>query len=842
MPVTRVGVQAVTGSPGQIVDIDPARISATITNVGTVAVEYSTGAGWTSIAAGGSASISCDTHDLRLRRTGSGAYPAPVDIDWTAQSEGEANSLTALQAAAVSGDGKVPQGADWRAMQDALNGGRLTMAFDVPSLTEPLLIGSDTRIDVLPGVNVVSGGARFHNMLRVGNADYLNSQHAIEGTWVYCADEQAAYLEGTLTYTHPAATLTWQPDGQPAGAAVSVAAVVNGATSAIFEIPSGTGGASLYVVVVPAAARNSTRSRRVRIEPTTGARPATWTRASGSLVVNLPGNSHRAGALVQLFGASVQGHFFIDRVDGDSLYITDARADAAGSCRVYGVGNVVIQAAGSLWDGNRVALASAASGLCTHAWLLHTISFSDLCLATYTRATKYACYLSGTSSVEAKGLRITGPAATNSDGVHFTGPSRDLQVLDTSGTAGDNLVGFGSADYLDYCVFFPSGGTLDVVRPQIRRVRGEESKYELVRAYCANAGWLRDVLVEDVGGTCDSNTTSGCVSITTDNGSGNPEAGATNVDGFTVRNVTARRADGNHIPKFVMSGTGTRRRIVADGVALQPNGRNTAGSVRLDCAFDDVTVRGLRCDTKFAGPAIQLAGSADGKLLIVEDVRFTGDSQVTGWTNGAGVVGVINVRPTIVEQTGAGSKLQCLRVSGVDISEDSSAGARTTLIIQNGLLPLIQLSQVRLKAGATNPDGLVRVGSTATGGGVIQLSGVDSDADFGVVTDGPLPSLVQMGSLRHTRGNTIHNGSATVAGYDLQFGADVQVANALNVPVAGPLFRLRSSSSIALDGTRLDATVANHAPGASFYNTAAGFGAGVGQYVRGATSWTRVAA
>lgn len=105
MPVTRVGVQAVTGSPGQIVDIDPARISATITNVGTVAVEYSTGGAWTAIAAGGSASISCDTHDLRLRRTGSGAYPAPVDIDWTAQSEGEANSLTASQAAAVSGVG-----------------------------------------------------------------------------------------------------------------------------------------------------------------------------------------------------------------------------------------------------------------------------------------------------------------------------------------------------------------------------------------------------------------------------------------------------------------------------------------------------------------------------------------------------------------------------------------------------------------------------------------------------------------------------------------------------------------------------------------------------------------
>lgn len=105
MPTTRIGVQAVTGSPGQIVDIDPARITATIANVGGVSVEYSTGGGWTAIAAGASASVSCNTRDLRLRRAVSGAYPVAVDIDWTATSEGEANSLTESQASSVSGGG-----------------------------------------------------------------------------------------------------------------------------------------------------------------------------------------------------------------------------------------------------------------------------------------------------------------------------------------------------------------------------------------------------------------------------------------------------------------------------------------------------------------------------------------------------------------------------------------------------------------------------------------------------------------------------------------------------------------------------------------------------------------
>lgn len=45
-----------------------------------------------------------------------------------------------------------------------------------------------------------------------------------------------------------------------------------------------------------------------------------------------------------------------------------------------------------------------------------------------------------------------------------------------------------------------------------------------------------------------------------------------------------------------------------------------------------------------------------------------------------------------------------------------------------------------------------------------------------------------------------------------------------------------------IDGTKIDATVGNHRAGAMFYNNNASFGAGVGAYVRGATTWTRVAA
>ena len=58
-----------------------------------------------------------------------------------------------------------------------------------------------------------------------------------------------------------------------------------------------------------------------------------------------------------------------------------------------------------------------------------------------------------------------------------------------------------------------------------------------------------------------------------------------------------------------------------------------------------------------------------------------------------------------------------------------------------------------------------------------------------------------------------------------------------------PTIRLGGAFNMSLDGALLDATVANHAAGAGFYNTNAAFGVpGVGAYVRGAAAWARVAA
>jgi hypothetical protein len=73
------------------------------------------------------------------------------------------------------------------------------------------------------------------------------------------------------------------------------------------------------------------------------------------------------------------------------------------------------------------------------------------------------------------------------------------------------------------------------------------------------------------------------------------------------------------------------------------------------------------------------------------------------------------------------------------------------------------------------------------------------------------------------------------------------VASSAGTPLAvdagTPSIRLGGDWDMSFDGALLDATVANHAAGAGFYNTNAAFGApGAGKYVRGSAAWVRTAA
>ena len=111
MAVIRVGVQAGAGSAGQRIDFDEGDIatSLSLTNRSGESVEYTTGGAWTTVAAGGSASVRNTSSDaFRLRKLAAGAYPAPVDVDVTAAESKSLNvSEVSAARALVSGTAKV---------------------------------------------------------------------------------------------------------------------------------------------------------------------------------------------------------------------------------------------------------------------------------------------------------------------------------------------------------------------------------------------------------------------------------------------------------------------------------------------------------------------------------------------------------------------------------------------------------------------------------------------------------------------------------------------------------------------------------------------------------------
>lgn len=750
----------------------------------------------------------------------------------------------------MSVGGNVPAGSGWRTMQDALNVGFLALAAGAHTLVEPLLIGAATTVKAVSGVTVTASGTYQHNMLRVGNADYLSSQDSVTGVYVLCADERTSYAEGTLTYTHSGTTLTWQIDGDTAGTPMSISTVADASTGGIFEIPSGTGG-SLYVVVVVAAARNSTRTRRVRVEPITGMRPMTWSRTSSVLTVTEAGHARQPGDVVQLWGTNARGHFVVASAQPGSWTAVDARSNNSGTGRAFGVNRVSLNIAGSVWDAGNGTLTAANTGLCTMPFLLFCCGGLRFDAPTVTRFAKYAIYLTGCGNTRGRGLRVTGLASLNNDGLHICGPNIDGEWDGVSGTSGDNLTAVGCCDYASYNIFWPEQGDIDVSDWTLRNLRGEGAVFELFRIYNANTGKVRNFTVENLSGTV-SSTSSAAWTVMSDATASQVDAGNTNIDGLTVRNVNVVRADGSQMPTYRWLGTGTRRNLRMERVTPLPLGA-VAGTVVVQSVLEDLTITFAEPANAFAGAAVALnTATSRVKKLRLEGVRVRGDNAMPV-TLGTGSA----AQPILLDLSHASAQVDNLEVSGVVLEDVSSSGNKARLVSNSGVITKATLNGAR----TTGTDSWWRQNSGANAATEVSASNCDFAGTFGIAAD------AGMAAIRESNcrvAGTAHQFAVTAAFkldavncvYDNTFirgaannpivtftAVNCTATASLSTTGGTPSYRLGGNCGVTLDGALLDATVANHAAGASFYNSNAAFGVpGVGAYVRGAAAWVRVAA
>lgn len=762
-----------------------------------------------------------------------------------------------VTASSLLGATVVQAGAPASAVQAALGAGAATLYAGAYSLDETLLLGSNTSVSMAPGTRLTSSGTNQHTLIRTGNAEFKADALSIPGVSIYCADEATTSGAGTLRYTSGTTSLAWLAPGESAyGSEIDISSVVSAATVGIFIIPGASSGKQLYVYVAPAA--RTTTTRTVRVEPVTGARAITWTRASNIRTVSETAHGRRIGDFVINFGPSADvSHGYITAVTADTYTFADTGSTqaVAQTGRAYGVRNVYIYGNGAVLDYNKPNLTTALMSQ-LHAVIFLACSDCGAFDLEINNATKYAIYATGIKNFRARGIRSfrvdSSTTAGNSDTVHITGPSIAVDVDGVRAQGGDNIVGIGCCDYVDYNFHLVANGSINVEQYRVGPIYGENTNQHPVRLYNANSGTISGGTIGPVGGTYSANADA-CVAVISDGSASQIDAGATNVTGLMVFGADAVRADGTPSAAFLSRGAGTRRGIRVERVRPRTFSDLSMGTVWVDAAtMEDLFVEAVGSGS-FAGSVVTLTSTA-----VVKSFRGIGSGLV--WDNALGS----GVRGSFMALNNASAALNFADIAVTGI--DSSAGGSKAAIINsnNGALGPINIHDTRFQAGT---DSLVRLtNGTAT---TIRLTNVEHEGSYLVACDVGF-TMLDVTNVYHYNGASAaiqwNVGGASTARVRVnnlrasnRFLRNIQgnavfildalateLGTTLTVDAGTPTIRLGGPTDLSLDGVAatgfLDATVTNHAAAAGFYNTNAAFVSGVGAYVRGAAAWVRVAA
>lgn len=750
-------------------------------------------------------------------------------------------------------------GAPFAELQAAAAAGRLHIA-GAHTLPETLLIGSNTVISADPGAVVTSQAAYQHTMIRTGNAEFSAVGTPIPGVTIYCADQASDSGTGTLRYTHATTSLAWQAPGASAfGAEVNISSVVDATTVGIFTIPGASTGQSIYVYVCPAT-RTGVISRAVRVEPVTGARAMTWTRASNVRTVSESGHGRRVGDFVINFGPSGDvSHGYITDATANTYAFPDTGTDqgTAQAGRAYGVRNIQIIGNGATLDYNKLNLpVTLMSNL--HCMILNACSDVHVENLQVNNATKYACLVTGFKNFTTRGFSsyrtISTDHSGNSDTVHPLGPGRGFVANDIRAQGGDNIIGVGSSDYYDYVFNCPQYGDLSLIDGRVTGLWCEDTDEHPVRFYVASGNnWIRNWTVESIQGTYTS-AADACVAIITDSMFGGMvDFGGTNIDGLTIISPDAERSDGVISHAFVNRGAGTRRNITIK--KLRPRACNATVKATI---LNTSTIESLTVEVdEVPGMSGYIVSNTTGSTI--NRLRVSGQRVVADNALGGGV------RAAVVCNDTATSQIDHLTIDLQVLDDASASGNKASLLFNNGIATRVIVSNLVQGAGT---DAVIRnTGSATTTSQHVTLRDVTQSGSFVFAAD-KAPSALDLVNVNHvgsasslllvtdTTGDIrlratnvrcvnrfLRNASGNCTYRMAVNGLEINNTALTFVNDAGtPDIRLNGDCNMQIDGTLLNATVGNHAAGSRFYNSAAGFGAGVGAYVRGVSTWTRIAA
>lgn len=777
----------------------------------------------------------------------------PVDADYAAAVVGAAGSYSVI-------------GILRNSLQAGLNRGSAYIPSGETMVDECLLVGSNTIIEAAPSARLMMSGATKHTMLRTGNAEFSSSAPAIPGVSIYCADEVGDSSTGRMRYTHATTSLAWLAPGESQyGAEVDISSVTNNTNVAIFALPGAAAGKQIYVYVAPAT-RSGVITRTVRIEPVTGARAMTWTRASNVRTVTETAHGRRVGDFVICFGpAGDVSHGYIIARTADTFTMSDTGTDqgSAQAGRVYGVRNIRCRFNGAVWDYNSAGSGTTALMSNLHAMIFLAVSDLFVSDVQINNATKYAVLVTGYKTAVFEDVSVyrnsTASTSENSDVIHPLGPGQNFVANRTRAQGGDNVIGVGCADYYDYVFNCPQYGSLSLIGGRVTDTWCEDTDEHPVRFYNANgSNVIRGWTIDTVEGTY-STSADACVAIIRDSmnlgaGDGMVDLGETNITDLTIIRPNAVRVDGSSSFAVRFSGAGTRRGIKIRQLTARAATLNHRASVWIDdgSSAGDLDVEVL--PGTFSGSIVAATGSATcDQIKVACTGILAGNNELGG-----------GEPPAVVTLFSSTTVVKAIDISGLMLDDVSTTGTKLRGIRNVGSIVQLNLDNVQIEDG----DALVRYETTATRGNRISARNARVGAAYPFVFDGGMPADMDLtGVIQTSAGNAlVTNNTANAQAVRLhverckagnRFIRNSQgnhqynltgIGNAtggggvLVIDAGTPVWRLDGDFDLPIDGALLDSTVANHRAGARFFNTNAAFGAGVGAYVRGATAWVRVAA
>lgn len=464
--------------------------------------------------------------------------------------------------------------------------------------------------------------------------------------------------------------------------------------------------------------------------------------------------------------------------------LPDSDCNMLQNAAVAGGRDADISIVGGLWDRG----ANAGDGNDRHCLFLRRVDrLTVRDLRVTSTAGKYAVSIADATAVRVRNLSFD----TNSDGVHISGPARDVDVRNLTGRTGDDMMALTARDYATYA---DTAGDIEGVTVDGLYPDGALAAFKLISGTDTA---VRGVSVSRIYGT----TTIRPVAIIDD------QSGPTTASGITISDMDVQSVNPGDSLVWLRCSGQTRDITFRDVRVRRPMTALQVFLVDQAASIAALTVDGLLLDVSTTDvDVIRLAGTAN-----VAAVRLARVRALNGFKgNGVEVM--------------SGATCPWILV------EDYRTVASGKSVVQtNGPVSRIHLRDVY----ATGQNG---VRANSTGPVAVRLSNVDLDGGgtggYGVEVNGPATVDFDGGSMAVS--NTICKAAGASASLDIR----------------GDVRNPRSKPGVGRDGTQpitvrsltfeCDVALLTRTAGSQAYNTNAALSCGVGPVTCDGTTWRHV--